>query len=428
MKHDTDIVRQLDQAEDTFKRGRLRAMQRMAVGLLLLAAVLFAVARALRDQHPAWGYVAAFAEAAMIGAMADWFAVVALFRHPLGIPLWHTAIIPNSKETIGSNLGAFVENHLVTEDGVAAQLKGADLAGRAGQWLQVPENAAGAGKVLASVLARALERVDDERMRAVVREFAGAELAKLDLSRLAGGYLETLVGNGMPQQVLDNVLEKLITWLGDEGNHDTIGEFILRCFAIDNPMIRTMVLGYAPKAIDGLREQAVEIRMNRDHALRAKVGDWIADSARRLQSDPAWQAGVARYQQGALENADLQAALGGLWGGIRERLGAALQGGDPAVQAFIGSAVQDGGRVLAEPGAVRDWVNGAIEAGGTALVRRYRGEVGKFIERQLARWTREEMSDRIELAIGRDLQFIRINGTIVGGLVGLLIHALTQAF
>ncbi|NHZ97790.1 DUF445 domain-containing protein [Massilia sp. CCM 8734] len=427
MTHDSNIVGQLDAAEDTYKRSRLRTMQRVALGLLLAAAVLFAIARSQHGQHPAWAYLEAFAEAAMIGAIADWFAVVALFRHPLGIPLWHTAIIPNSKASIGANLGSFVENHFVTEEGVAERIRQADLAGRAGAWLCDPLNAGQVSQALAGVLAQVLDKVDDEKMRTRIGDLASAELGKLDLSGMAGGFLDTMIGKGAPQALLDPLLEKLITWLGDDANHETVGEFMLRCFAIENAMVKSMVIGYAPKVIGSLREQAIDVRMNREHPLRGRIDSWLADSALRLKADPEWKESVARYQADALRSAELQAMLGGIWDTLRQRVKADLQGADPVIATTMRQIVQECGRVLGADPAVRSWLNSAIETGSAALVQRYRGDVGKFIEQQLAKWSKEEMSTRIELAIGRDLQFIRINGTLVGGLVGLLIHAVAGA-
>ena len=427
MTHDPTIARQFDAAQDAHKRSRLRAMQRVALGLLLLALVLFAIARSQRGQHPAWGYLEAFAEAAMIGAIADWFAVVALFRYPLGIPLWHTAIIPNSKAAIGANLGNFVENHVISEDGVAERLRQADLAARAGDWLREPVNEAQVSRALTGVLVQALGKADNDQLRSHVSNFASAELGKLDLSGLAGGFLDTMIGKGAPQGLLDPLLEKLITWLGDENNHDTIGEFMLRCFAIENPMVKSMVLGYAPKVIGSLREQAVDVRMNRAHPLRGQIDTWLADSAQRLKADPEWKESVARYQAEALGRPELQAALGGIWDTVRQRVQADLQDSDSAMAATVRQVVQQCALLLGTDPALRAWLNGAIESGSAALVRRYRGEVGKFIEQQLAKWSKEDLSARVELAIGRDLQFIRINGTVVGGLVGLLIHAVSGA-
>jgi uncharacterized membrane-anchored protein YjiN (DUF445 family) len=418
---------QTELADDADKRRRLRTMQTLALALLAGATVLFAIAHVMRGRHPAWGYVAAFAEAAMIGAVADWFAVVALFRHPLGIPIWHTAIVPNNKEAIGKNLGAFVENHLITEDAVASRVGNADLALYLGQWLAEPAQAAQLSQAVAGALRQGLAKMDDGPIRAAVRALAGAELKKLDLSVLASGYLDTLVASNKHQQVLSALLDRLALWLGDETNHESIGAFMLDCFAIDNPMVKGMLLGYAPKVISGLHGQVERIRDDAEHPLRVRVGEWIADSAMRLKDDPQWRADIASYRDQAIDSAPVQAAIDGLWGTVRERILADLDGEQSQLAALLGRVVGELGQSLAADPQARRWLNVAIQNGSTALVRRYRGDIGSFIEQQLAGWSREEMTNRIELAVGRDLQFIRINGTIVGGLVGLLIYAITTA-
>jgi hypothetical protein len=167
MKRDIDIIRQLDDTEDAIKRARLRTMQAVALGLLVLAALLFALARSQHGGHPAWGYLEAFSEAAMVGAIADWFAVTALFRHPLGIPLWHTAIIPNSKDSIGKSLGNFVENHFITEEGIARRIRQVDIAGRAGRYMQT--NAAQLSAWVGPALEKLLQMADHDKIRGAGR-------------------------------------------------------------------------------------------------------------------------------------------------------------------------------------------------------------------------------------------------------------------
>jgi uncharacterized membrane-anchored protein YjiN (DUF445 family) len=428
MKRENDIVQQLDIAENTFRRSRLRAMQRLALGLLLAATVLFAFARSRHGQHPAWGYLEAFAEAAMVGAVADWFAVVALFRHPLGIPLWHTAIIPNSKDSIGKSLGSFVENHFITEDGIVERVRQADLGMRLGEWLLHPVHARQVGDSAAALARQVLQGVDDEWARQMIRELATSELVKLDLSSIAGGAMDALIEEGKPQDLLDALLGKLAAWLADEGNHDTIGNFLLGSLKVENGMVKMVVQGYMPTAIDSLQAQIAEVRQNPAHPLRAQVGSWIADSALHVKADPAWREAIVRYQQQAVRSDSVQEALGGLWNAFRDRLLADLQGKSPVLASAAQGLVEKAGRVLVSDPGAREWLNSAIESVSRGLVQRHRGEVTPFIEQQLAKWTKEEMSDRIELAIGRDLQFIRINGTLVGGFVGLLIHAVTAAF
>ncbi len=428
MKRENDIVQQLDIAENTFRRSRLRAMQRVALGLLLAATVLFALARSRHGQHPAWGYLEAFAEAAMVGAIADWFAVVALFRHPLGIPLWHTAIIPNSKDSIGKSLGSFVENHFVTEDGIVERVRQADVAMRLGEWLLHPVNAKQVGNSATSLVRQVLQGLDDEQVRNMIRELATNELLKLDLSALAGGGMDALLAEGKQQELLDALLGKLAGWLANDDNHETIGDFLLRSLNVENGIVKNLVQGYLPKAIDSLQEQIAEVQRSGEHPLRAQVGSWIADSALHLKADLAWKEAIARYQRQTVRSDSVQNALTGLWDVFRDRMLADLQGTAPALASATQSLVERTGRVLVSDPAAREWLNSAVESVSRNLVQRHRGEVTPFIEEQLAKWTKEEMSDRIELAIGRDLQFVRINGTLVGGLVGLLIHAVTAAF
>ena len=199
------LIEQLEQNADQLKRARLRTMQWVAVGLLVAAALLFALARSQRGGHPAWGYLEAFAEASMVGAIADWFAVVALFRHPLGIPIWHTAIIPNSKEGIGQSLGAFVENHFITEQGIAERIAQADPARLLGAWLREPLNAQQLGASSAGVVRQLLAMLDHGQMRDLVRSKATHYLGELNLSSVAADCIDALIAAGTPQDLLDFV-------------------------------------------------------------------------------------------------------------------------------------------------------------------------------------------------------------------------------
>lgn len=425
MKRDIEMVSQLLIDEDRSRRSRLRKMQSVALGLLIGAGLLFILARTQHGAAPAWGYLEAFSEAAMVGALADWFAVVALFRHPLGIPVWHTAIIPNSKDQIGSNLGTFVESHFITEEGIARRIREADIATQVGEWLINPSTAKQLSKALSRTLQNLLSIAEDGELRARVREFASAELGRLDLSALAGECLDALIAEGKPQQLVGSVLDQLAVWLDDPHNHGTLAEFFLQALPADSWVMKQGLRLYAPNAIGAMREQVVAARMNPAHPLRKRIGEWLAEAALRLKADPAWQASIAVYQSQAVRSDTVQDLLDGIWNTCRERLAGDLRSERPAVAAEVQKLVERTGRALLDDAAVRGVLNEAIETGSALLVRRYRGEAGRFIEQQLAQWTREEMSTRIELAIGRDLQFIRINGTIVGGLAGLLIHAIT---
>ncbi|MDN2710478.1 DUF445 domain-containing protein [Janthinobacterium sp. SUN118] len=428
MQRSPDLIEQLDRSTDQLQRTRLRNMQLLAAGLLLLAALVFAVARAQRGGHPAWGYVEAFAEAAMVGAIADWFAVVALFRHPLGIPLWHTAIIPNSKMEIGRSLGAFVENHFITEQGIAERIAQADPAGRLGAWLDDPQHARQLGMASAGVAKHLLALADHEKLGRLLRAQASAYLGQLNVSDVAADCIDALVADGKPQELVDFLLDRSAAYLADERHHATIGDFALGAFQIENALVKKALKAYEPRMIASLQKFALAVRLDPGHPLRQRIAGWIADSALHLKADPHWQETVRRYQQQLVASDTVQAMLGELWDTIHARLLADLHADRPVLAEAIAGLARNTGKVLGKDAAARAWLNDAIVAGSGTLVRRYRGEVGAFIENRLALWSKEEMSSRIELAIGRDLQFIRINGTVVGGLAGLLIYAASQAF
>ncbi|HEX8403117.1 MAG TPA: DUF445 domain-containing protein [Duganella sp.] len=423
MKRDIDIIRQLDgteDAEDTIKRARLRTMQAVALGLLVLAALLFALARSQLGGHPAWGYLEAFSEAAMVGAIADWFAVTALFRHPLGIPLWHTAIIPNSKDSIGKSLGNFVENHFITEEGIAQRIRQVDIAGRAGLYMQT--HAEQLSQWVGPALEKLMQMADHDKIRRALREVATRELARVDLSALAGDCVEALVAEDQPQQWLDMALEQLVVYLDEPANHPAIEAMVQSAVNTESSVLKYALSKAMPRIIRSTTEKVAAMQLDRQHELRQRLGAWIANSALRFKGDPSWQQSINRYQQQALTSDTVQHMLDGLWDTLRARLLADLRSETPTIPAGAQRLVENAGKLLTDNPAVRDSLNRAIEAASAQLVKKYRGEVGRFIEAQLATWTKDEMSDRIELSIGRDLQFIRINGTLVGGLVGVLIH------
>ncbi|OYO28573.1 DUF445 domain-containing protein [Janthinobacterium sp. PC23-8] len=413
---------------DQFKRDRLRTMQWVAVGLLLAAALLFALARSQRASHPAWGYLEAFAEASMVGAIADWFAVVALFRHPLGIPVWHTAIIPNSKDSIGQSLGAFVENHFITEQGIAERIAQADPAALLGAWLRDPLHAQQLGASCAGVARQLLSMLDHEPLRELVRGKATRYLGQLNLSSVAADCIDALIADSKPQELLDFVLDKGADYLADESHHAAIGDFALNAFHIENKLVKAALVLYEARMIRSLQEFVVAVRADPQHPVRARLSGWIADSALHLKNDAHWQDTVRQYQSQLLASDKVQAMLGEAWDTLLERLRADLDSAQPALARAMANIAGNTGKVLGSDETARQWLNDTIVAGSSSLVRRYRGEVGAFIESRLALWSKDEMSERIELAIGRDLQFIRINGTVVGGLAGLLIHTVSQAF
>lgn len=426
MQTQTEIQKHLDIVENSLQRERLRKMQWVAGALLIAALALFILAQVMHGGNAAWGYVAAFAEAAMIGAMADWFAVVALFRHPLGVPIWHTAIIPNSKDDIGRSLGAFVENHFITEEAIAGKLRQADIVGKIGAWLLHPENTKELGITASAALKKLLNTLDDQQISEFIQKIAKHELGKIDLSGIAGQVIDSLVTTGKHQELLDTILDGVSHYLGNEENQPSIQQFLISSFQIDNALAKMALSSYAPKAIASLNTSIASIQADSNHVLRLRFNEWIEEFVLHLKADPEWQKSILCYQRQALSSKEVQGVLAEIWGAIKNRLLADINNGSPASAAHIDALALKLGKLLITDEPLKTWLNNAIEAGSSSLIRKYRGEVGHFIEQQLAQWTKEEMTQRIELAIGRDLQFIRINGTLVGGLIGLLIYTLVQ--
>ncbi|WP_223904931.1 DUF445 domain-containing protein [Rhodoferax lithotrophicus] len=401
-------------------------MQRISFGLLLVMAVMYAIAVSYRHIHPAIGYLAAFSEAAMVGAVADWFAVVALFRHPLSIPIWHTAIIPNSKEDIGRNLGEFVETHFITEEAITRRIRSANPADLLSTWLLAPKTATNLGHAAAHALNKVLDSLDDAKIKRQLGEVVGRQLSQLNMPEMAANVVDLFVAEKKHEEMLDGILEWAVGYLADTANQPKISEFLIHAIGAENIIFKTAITKVSPSLIKALWQSAKDIRTNPHHALRNKYGVMIQEFVQQLKADPDWQNTITQYQQDTLNSEQVKNLLNGIWDLLKDRLNMALDRHDPVMGGQLTPLIRQIGHTLATDAQLSAWLNEAIESGSASMIHQYRGEVGCFIEDQLKQWTKDEMSNRIELAIGSDLQFIRINGTVVGGLVGLVIYAITQ--
>ncbi|WP_028311988.1 DUF445 domain-containing protein [Derxia gummosa] len=404
-------------------------IQHLALGLLAAAALLYVIAAALHNTHPAWDYVAAFAEAAMVGAMADWFAVVALFRHPLGLPIPHTAIVPANKARIGENLADFICAHFLSDAQVLAKLREFDAGARLAGWLAQPANAQAVGRHLVALGRYGLAAFDDDRLRRWLRVTIVRKLETVDFAELAGRLLDVLTADRRHQAMLDEVLMQIALLLDDEAVQQriagAIGEELgyLRYLGLKN------VAGNfaANKLVSGVGRLLGEMAADPQHELRLKFDDFVAQFIDKLKHDPAFRLRGEQIRDQALRHPALSDWLRELWRDLLGWLRADLAREDSAIGARISAMALTLGRQLADDRAMQDWINEQVLAAAPPLVARYREDIRRYIVARVMAWETEAMTAELERNLGRDLQWVRINGTVVGGLIGLLIFAVTRA-
>ncbi len=406
----------------------LARMKAIALGLLAAAGLVYVAATLLMPLHPAWGYVAAFAEAAMVGAIADWFAVVALFRHPLGIPIPHTAIIPSNKNRIGENLASFICANFLSTEQVLAKLARFDPAARLAAWLAEPRHAESLASHFAAALRYAIGVLDDERVRAFFRATVVARLEQVDVSRLAGQILDVLTADRRHQRLLDATLRQLARMLDDEAIKAEVAEVVavevkyLRFVGLDKVAGR-----YATeKIVSGVVRLVGEMGSDSEHPLRVRFDEFVAQFIGRLQDDPELRMKGEAVKQELLAHPALTDYLHGLWSQVIAWMELDLVAADSVLRGQVALGTRSLGEKLGADAAMQGWINEQIRTAAPRWIERYREDIREYIVARVADWNAAEMTNELEHNIGRDLQFIRINGTLVGGLVGLAIYAATQ--
>lgn len=403
-------------------------MKWIAVALLAGAAIVYAVASLLQARHPAWGYVAAFAEAAMVGALADWFAVVALFRHPLGLPIPHTAIIPGNKDRIGENLAVFICSNFLGTAQVLEKLRGFRAGDRLAGWLADPAHAQQVSVHLGALLTHALRALDDEPVRHFFRTTVIARLDRVDSTRLLGEMLDVMTADGRHQQVLDAALKQLGHVLDDETLKHEVAEVVaaevkyLRFVGLDNAAGRFAT----EKMVAGVVRLIGEMGVDAAHPLRQRFDTFMGGFINDLKHDPAMREKGERLKVELLGHPQLAAYLHGLWSQVIEWTRQDLARDDSALRARVADATRALGEQLQKDDAMRGWIDAQLLATAPRWIDRYREDIRRYIVDRVASWNADEMTGELERNIGRDLQFIRINGTLVGGLAGLLIHTVTE--
>ena len=401
-------------------QGGVRGMRIIATGTLVAMAALFLIATRLDDVSPAWGFVRAFAEAAMVGGLADWFAVTALFRHPLGLPIPHTAIIPRNKDRIGDTLALFLKDNFLTASVVARRLRSVDVAGAIGRFLADPPGEGRLREGASRLVADILEALDEERLGGMVKGAVASRMKSLEVSPLIGQSLEAAITEDRHVPILDSI----VVWVGRtlDANEDIIREmvhkragWIMRLAGLDERLSEAI--------IDGLRRLTIEMAIDPDHPLRDKAEEGMARLAWKLRNDSETQAKVEALKAEIIANEAVGQWIDGLWEKARAGLLEAARNPEATLAGKFGDALRQLGTTLQEDAHLKATINQFARRAVVGAVASYGSSIVALVSDTIRSWDAKTITGRLEGAVGRDLQYIRINGTLVGGLVGLLIHS-----
>ena len=395
-------------------------MRVLATAMLAGMAALFIAVTGLAGEHPAWGFVRAFAEAAMVGGIADWFAVTALFRHPLGLPIPHTAIIPRNKDRIGETLAAFLRDNFLTPRVVARRMRAVDVAGALGRFLAQPPAEGRLREGASRLLADILESLDEEQLGGMVKAAVANRVRAIDIAPLLGQTLEAAMTEDRHLPIVDG----LVTWAGRtlDSNEDMIramvhqrAGWVIRLAGLDEKL--------AEAIIEGLRKLTIDMAIDPEHPIRAKAEEGLGKLAHNLQHDEETRAKVEAWKEEMIDNPAVSDWLGGIWENSRAGLLKAARDPDTALAGKFGETLRQLGESLQKEPRLARAINQFSRRAAAGIAASYGSSIVKLVSETVRGWDARTITDRLEAAVGRDLQYIRINGTLVGGLVGLLIHS-----
>src|SRR5271166_1637590 len=405
-----------------FQRRALRRNRLIATALLGAMAVLF-ISTTLAPQPGFWILlVRATAEAALVGGLADWFAVTALFRQPLGLPIPHTAILPRNKDRIGEGLATFIERNFLTPEIVRAKLRSIEPARLVAEWLSAPANADAVARRLVRMLPHLISAIDDRDFRVFVGESLGRRLAEIELAPLLARAISVLTANGFHEIFLDRLLDFSRQFLEErEEQLYAAAEAQRRRWWIPkavNRQIARAITGGVKELISKVREPGTPARRN--------LLQGIERLAEQLSTSPVYRMRVEEAKLRLLEDAEVQAWLSSVWGDIKQVLLADLASTQSRAHQTLAAAILSLGHHLLADAAMRKRVNRTIEAMALEVVP-WRDGLAQFIIEVVRQWDTASFTNRLELVVGGDLQYIRITGTFVGGFVGCLLYLLSAA-
>ena len=401
--------------------ARLVLMRRRATALLLVVTAVF-VAATVAGAHGWMGYVQATAEASMVGALADWFAVVALFRHPLGLPIPHTAIIPERKDQFGETLGDFVQSSFLTPETITERVRTADVGHRLGAWLSHPGNAGRVARHLADAAVAVADLLKEDDVHAALETFIRDRIESVPLAPVAGKGLRMATESGRHRELVDAAIKGLDHYL-DEHRFELQARFGEQSPWWLPGAVEDRIFD---RLLDGVRVVLCEMAANPTHPLRRTLDERLLALAVELETSPELRARGEQIKHDLLEHPAVRQWMASLWTDVKAQLRTQADDPDSELRSRLADAIAAIGGRLSDDAALAARVNDIVESAARYVATQFSDEIGNIVQSTIARWDGEETAHRLELLLGPDLQFIRINGTVVGGMAGLLLHVIAQ--
>lgn len=411
---------------DEAKRKQLRKYKAFATGLFVLMAVIFIITTILQksnDSH--WiGYVRAFSEAAVVGALADWFAVTALFRHPLGLPIPHTNLIENSKQSLGDNLGSFVVNNFLSPQNIRPYIQKLKISGFAGEWLGKEKNQEILIKNLSDIVLDILNKLDDAEVSRFISKKVSEMTDDIQLNKILGNGIIYLLDKNDHQKLVTNLSKQIKEYLieNDGMIQDRVkkGSYSFIPSFIDNKI--------AQKIANGLSDFFREIEEDTNHEIRTLITKRIYDFSVDLKEDPKWADEFKTIKKDFLSVEKLDEYSNDIWVSIKKTLNTELQEEESSLKKYITKNLNQFSENLKTDEKLQNKIDNWVRVTAYKYILKNTHQAGKLISSTVGNWQGKELSEKLELEVGKDLQFIRVNGTLVGGLVGLIIYTISHFF
>lgn len=408
---------------DVSRAADLRRVKALAAAVLVACLALLVLAKAMAGRHPAWGFVAAFAEAAAIGGLADWYAVVALFRRPMGLPIPHTAIIPSNQHKIAEKLGKFIEEHFLDAAPVEAKLREVDFASFVADWLQDQKRSLDLSRFVLRLLPEAIEAADNSGLKSYAVRRIMAQLQNIDLAPLASGALRGFIAQGRHRVLLDDLMVAAHSSLNEPQTMAAIGEKIraelptlLRLYRADKFLLKK-VAASATSFFD-------DVRNDPQHPFRGEFDRILLSFVDKLESEPAYASRLDMLKRDLLSRPELSDLAQTIWANVRLFIERNARGETDVLERHLSKMFMETGAQLASDPQLRGEINTGVVTVLKSFIASQKSGVSTFIADQVKGWDMTQLITLIEVNVGRDLQYIRFNGTLIGGLAGLALHAI----